>query len=130
MGRAQTLDGPSHVGMPAYQKAYQEKLRQAHKRELANARAREYQKGKGRKAHAVREHLRRVRQRDPEVKRYAILLMGDPCSYCDGSTDSLDHIEPLSRGGDSGWDNFTAACRSCNSTKNAKSLLEFLATRG
>lgn len=66
----------------------------------------------------------------PEAQEYAILLSCDPCSYCGGEATTVDHIVPLSRGGDSGASNLTAACRPCNSAKGDQSLLMFLATRG
>lgn len=55
---------------------------------------------------------------------------GHRCIYC-GTTDnlSLDHIEPLSAGGAHIEQNLAVACRSCNSSKGAKSLNEWLAYR-
>jgi 5-methylcytosine-specific restriction endonuclease McrA len=42
----------------------------------------------------------------------------------------IDHIEPVSKTGSGDWDNLTAACASCNTSKNATSLLTFLSRRG
>jgi 5-methylcytosine-specific restriction endonuclease McrA len=53
-------------------------------------------------------------------------LLADPCSYCGGPGGEIDHIEA---GGSRGFDNLTAACRSCNAAKGDKSLLLFLAHR-
>lgn len=58
----------------------------------------------------------------------ADILSGQPfCSYC-GNNDNLelDHINPLSKGGSNLADNIMVLCRSCNSSKGAKTLLEWL----
>lgn len=48
------------------------------------------------------------------------------CVYC-GATEklSLDHVHPVSRGGDNSIDNLVTACRSCNSSKGAKDKEEW-----
>lgn len=51
------------------------------------------------------------------------LLLSDPCSYCGGAGGEIDHIDAL---GDSGWQNLTAACRSCNSSKDRLPILRHL----
>lgn len=53
-------------------------------------------------------------------------LLYDPCSYCGGISGEIDHINPISKGGDSEWTNLTSVCRFCNVKKSDKSLLEFL----
>lgn len=53
----------------------------------------------------------------------------DPCSYCSGPADALDHIQPRARGGENDWANLTAACKACNQSKHARSLLTFLLAR-
>lgn len=94
------------------------------------------------------ENQRRYRQRNPEAVRarskingarrrgtaspshetrdYILILESDPCCFCGEPMADIDHIEPLASGGDGEWDNLTAACRSCNASKHAKSLLDFL----
>lgn len=57
---------------------------------------------------------------------YMAILRNDPCSYCGGPAGAVDHIEPLRHGGVGGWDNTTAACTSCNSSKGTTTLLSFL----
>lgn len=54
------------------------------------------------------------------------------CSYCLEWTDTphLDHIVPRAEGGCDSPDNLVPACRSCNSRKHAKSLLQFVADGG
>ena len=48
------------------------------------------------------------------------------CPYCNTSkSDTLDHVVPLSKGGSNDISNVIAVCRSCNSKKKDKSLIEF-----
>jgi 5-methylcytosine-specific restriction endonuclease McrA len=51
------------------------------------------------------------------------------CAYCQARDVSLaiEHVVPLSRGGRHTKGNVVPACKSCNSSKGAKSLLEFAA---
>jgi 5-methylcytosine-specific restriction endonuclease McrA len=50
------------------------------------------------------------------------------CAYCLCWLDkpTIDHVEPLSKGGDHAADNIVPACRSCNSSKHNHSLLLWL----
>ncbi len=52
------------------------------------------------------------------------------CCYC-GKTAQLtmDHIDPIAKGGEHDVDNIAACCRSCNSSKNDTTLLVWLARR-
>lgn len=53
------------------------------------------------------------------------------CSYCGGTENlSLDHLIPRLRGGEDAADNLVTSCRSCNSSKGAKDLLEWATSRG
>lgn len=83
---------------------------------------------RGRAEHAARERLRK-RSLPVGTVDYMEVLSADPCSYCGEIGGTVDHIEPLARGGAASWQNLTAACRKCNASKNARSLLVFLATR-
>ena len=79
------------------------------------------------------QHRRRARVRveeTPETVAYMALISGDPCSYCGGSADTIDHIVPLARGGSHVSDNLAAACRLCNQRKQTNSLLRFLHRTG
>jgi len=53
-----------------------------------------------------------------EIKNSIISRDNNTCLKC-GSTKNLnvDHITPLSRGGDNGYDNLQTLCSSCNSKK-------------
>jgi 5-methylcytosine-specific restriction endonuclease McrA len=61
---------------------------------------------------------------------YYQILRSDPCSYCGTLCEHIDHIIPLSNGGEHGWLNLTAACAPCNQSKHARSLLNFLMDEG
>ena len=65
--------------------------------------------------------------RDEQEKIYS----AGTCAYC-GATDnlSLDHLIPRLRGGEDAADNLVTACRSCNSSKGSRDLLEWAASRG
>jgi hypothetical protein len=55
------------------------------------------------------------------------LLTGQICNYC-GSTDklALDHIFPQKLGGQDDAENLIFACRTCNSSKGKKDLMEWM----
>ncbi len=64
---------------------------------------------------------------DEKVK----LETGMICNYC-GSNEklSLDHVFAQKRGGKDDADNLIFACRSCNSSKGKKDLMEWMEYRG
>jgi 5-methylcytosine-specific restriction endonuclease McrA len=80
------------------------------------------------KTYAVRykQWQRRLIDLDPESWDRAVELQRDPCAYCGGPAGEVDHIVPVSRGGENHWSNPTAACRSCNARKHATPMLHFL----
>lgn len=52
------------------------------------------------------------------------------CVYCDAKATTVDHIVSLAKNhGSNAIENLVPACRSCNSSKGAKHLLTWLATR-
>lgn len=59
------------------------------------------------------------------------LSLTSSCWYC-GSTERLsaDHIVPRQKGGRDGGENLVYACRTCNSSKGSKDLLEWMSSRG
>jgi hypothetical protein len=58
------------------------------------------------------------------------LQTGQCCNYCGELNNlSLDHIFPQKYGGLDNAENLVYACRSCNSSKGAKNLLEWLSSR-
>ena len=61
-------------------------------------------------------------------RRDKFALLGNACVYCGSSgAMTVDHIVPLARGGTDDIGNIVPACRSCNSKKNARTAVEFLA---
>ena len=64
---------------------------------------------------------------DEKVK----LQTGQVCNYC-GSTEklALDHIFPQRFGGQDNAENLIFACRTCNSSKGKKDLMEWMSFRG
>jgi hypothetical protein len=67
--------------------------------------------------------------RTGRAREYAQAIQGDPCSYCGGPAGEVDHIEPVHRGGADEWENYTAVCRACNTSKMTSPLLAFLLRR-
>lgn len=80
---------------------------------------------------------RRAQQRGPRLSveeaqdaaYWEALIRADICSYCGGSGGTSDHIEAVDAGGSDRWDNLAGACQSCNSSKKAKGLLQFMMWR-
>lgn len=68
-----------------------------------------------------------VRQAIPAGLRAEVIRSG-ACAYC-GCTSGpfeVDHIIPVSRGGGNDPENLTCACRSCNRSKGAKTINEWV----
>jgi len=82
---------------------------------------------KGKQSKRLLGHRRGGLRRDREAITYTTILLNDPCSYCGGLTEAIDHIVPVADKGTSDWFNLTAACKSCNQRKNDRSLLIYLA---
>jgi hypothetical protein len=63
---------------------------------------------------------------DEKIKLHA----GPLCTYC-GSTEelTLDHIFPKKKGGKDSAENLVLACKSCNSSKGKKDLIEWIIFR-
>lgn len=76
-----------------------------------------------------RSALRAVAPFDDEALAYVEVIRRDPCVYCGRPSDTIDHINPVSISRSSQWDNLAPACRSCNSAKGTRSLLNFLLYR-
>ena len=58
----------------------------------------------------------------PITKENVLRRDGHECQYCGvrlhGSTGTIDHVVPTSRGGKHAWANVVAACKSCNNRKD------------
>lgn len=48
------------------------------------------------------------------------------CVYCDAPAEHLDHVHPLSRGGEDVESNILPACASCNLSKGAMTLAQWV----
>ena len=60
----------------------------------------------------------RWRHRAPRWSRARLLARDQhTCSYCGATGTTVDHVIPLSKGGDTSWQNTVAACRPCNNRK-------------
>lgn len=65
------------------------------------------------------------------IKNHLINKFGAVCSYCGTTLETmkditLDHIQPVSKGGSDLLDNFQLACYDCNHMKSDMPLEEFL----
>lgn len=52
-------------------------------------------------------------------------IMAKNCIYCGSKSEHLDHVIPLSRGGNHSVGNLVAACKKCNLQKNNKFITEW-----
>ena len=99
--------------------------------------AKQYRKSNPEKATMwVNSYRSREKRADGECspQEWAAILeeFGHCCAYCLRHESvvgklSVDHMDPLSRGGTNEPENLVPACRPCNSSKSSKNLLEFLA---
>lgn len=48
------------------------------------------------------------------------------CCFCFGSGGTVEHLTPITRGGDNNYNNLITLCSSCNSSKNNQTFLEWL----
>ncbi len=71
------------------------------------------------------KRLRR-HNRTPETIEYTKILLKDVCAYCGNVAGTIDHIHPIVKGGGLQWENLTAACLSCNASKQGRSVIDFL----
>jgi 5-methylcytosine-specific restriction endonuclease McrA len=54
---------------------------------------------------------------------------GHSCAYCGVAADTLDHIKPRHKGGDTIVSNLVPACKSCNRRKASQHWREWFATQ-
>ena len=111
--------------------AYQKRYYETHLEKVA-ARNKQWKQANPEK-NAASSHRRRARLAGVVSEAFDITDLferdGQQCRYC-GATENLttEHIVPISEGGPNILDNCVVACRSCNSSKKDKSLIEWLAT--
>ncbi len=63
-------------------------------------------------------------RRVPVSRRGVLRRDGYRCAYCQKSANTIDHVQPKSRGGKDTWENLVACCLKCNNTKSDKTLAE------
>lgn len=62
---------------------------------------------------------------------YLFRYLNGMCAYCSESdAESWDHIIPVSKGGKSEPGNLVPVCKSCNSSKNDRDLIEWMGSKG
>lgn len=65
-----------------------------------------------------------------KVRKFVISRDGKQCTYCEKEVNNfdlcLDHIVPRVNGGGDEEDNLVVSCRSCNSSKGDKDLVDFI----
>lgn len=78
-------------------------------------------------AHLEAEKARGPRSLSPALRRAVLERDGFKCSYCGAEDVPLhcDHIQPYSRGGATSLENLAAACKSCNSSKKDRTIVEW-----
>jgi 5-methylcytosine-specific restriction endonuclease McrA len=60
----------------------------------------------------------------PVSRRGVLRRDGHRCAYCRASANTIDHVQPKSRGGKDTWENLVACCLKCNNKKGDKTLQE------
>ncbi len=60
----------------------------------------------------------------PVSRRGVLRRDGHRCAYCKRSANTIDHVQPKSRGGSDSWENLVACCLRCNNKKGDKTLSE------
>lgn len=78
------------------------------------------------KARSKRRHRRERAAHVEYFPEWETVLLADPCAFCGATSTTIDHIDPLRKGGAHAVDNAIGTCRSCNSSKGTKTLLQFL----
>jgi len=60
----------------------------------------------------------------PVSRRGVLRRDGHSCAYCSRPANTIDHVQPRSKGGRDTWENLVACCFSCNNRKGDKTLAE------
>ena len=60
----------------------------------------------------------------PVSRRGVLRRDGHKCAYCGRNANTIDHVQPKSRGGKDTWENLVACCLKCNNAKGDKTLSE------
>lgn len=60
----------------------------------------------------------------PVSRRGVLRRDNHRCAYCSKSANTVDHVQPKSKGGADSWENLVACCLKCNNKKGDKTLAE------
>ena len=60
---------------------------------------------------------------------YIEAIKRDVCSWCNNEGGTRDHIVPQAFDGSNHWSNITGACRTCNTKRGHRDILEWLITK-
>lgn len=60
----------------------------------------------------------------PVSRRGVLRRDQNRCAYCAKPANTIDHVQPKSRGGQDSWENLVACCLRCNNKKGDKTLGE------
>lgn len=73
----------------------------------------------------LRRYVRIPNSKSVPLSRRGVLRRdGFRCAYCQKPADTVDHVQPRSRGGANSWENLVACCLRCNNLKGDRSLAE------
>lgn len=84
---------------------------------------------KERRQHA-KSKKRNIKPLPPEAQDILMEEFDGKCAYCGKPATSWDHIEPVSKGGDTTPGNVVPACLTCNSSKKTSDVIEWLDKKG
>lgn len=108
-----------------------------HKKEIVWKRRKYYQTPNGKLMDQRKKHKRRARKKNTKITLTAnqwgkiLINQNNRCNICNKKFTkkrfaTMDHIIPLSLGGDLTFENIQALCSSCNSSKNNKLDPQFI----
>lgn len=122
--RTRRAANPEHTREQA--RKHQARQRELHP-EVLKARFEAWAKSpRGRAWFAGNRFRRRNAPLTEEAMAWLESLENPLCTYCGEPADTIDHIVPIVRGGDSSRENLTPACMDCNRKKRAMSVEAFL----
>ena len=102
-----------------WQQSNAEKVKQYSKNWAKNNQQKVNLKTQRRRARFLKSDIRIISKKD------SMRLNNSLCFYCNQKATSLDHVIPLSRGGRHSIGNLVSCCKTCNSSKNEKTVMEW-----
>lgn len=105
-------------------------LCRVHEREAARERYRTdlaYRMERREHAHSRKRNIAPIPVTGQE---YIFEEFGGLCAYCGSPATTWDHVLPVKRGGETLPWNIVPACSSCNSSKNASDVMDWLQSKG